>query len=90
MKKCGLGHSFCLVTYVMKFKNIWLTIGFVLVLLVIVVSLLPCPPSPAEFKGSDKLEHFVAWDAFKVSAGTARLNTPIWEPMQPESCALCF
>ena len=45
----------------MKFKNLWLAIGFGLVLLVIIASLMPNPPDPAEFKGSDKLEHFAAY-----------------------------
>jgi VanZ family protein len=45
----------------MRFRNLWLTIGFGLVLLVIVASLMPNPPSPAEFKGSDKVEHFAAY-----------------------------
>ena len=45
----------------MKLKNLWLTIGFILVLLVIVASLMPNPPNPAEFKGSDKLAHFAAY-----------------------------
>ncbi len=45
----------------MKLKNLWLIIGSVLVMLVIVASLMPNPPHPAEFKGSDKLEHFAAY-----------------------------
>lgn len=45
----------------MKLKNLWLTIGFVLVMLVIVASLMPNPPNPADFRGSDKLEHFAAY-----------------------------
>ena len=45
----------------MKLKNLWLAIGLALVLLVIVASLIPNPPSPVEFKGSDKLEHFAAY-----------------------------
>jgi VanZ family protein len=45
----------------MKLRNLWLTIGFVLVMLVIVRSLMPNPPNPANFKGSDKLEHFAAY-----------------------------
>jgi hypothetical protein len=45
----------------MTLRRIWLTIGFGLVLLVIVASLIPNPPNPAEFKGGDKLEHFAAY-----------------------------
>jgi VanZ family protein len=45
----------------MKLKNLWLSIGGALVVLVIVVSLIPNPPNPAEFKGSDKVGHFSAY-----------------------------
>jgi hypothetical protein len=45
----------------LKLQSPWLTVGFGLVLLVIVASLIPNPPNPAEFKGSDKLEHFAAY-----------------------------
>jgi hypothetical protein len=45
----------------LKLQSPWLTVGFGLVLLVIVASLMPNPPNPAEFKGSDKLEHFAAY-----------------------------
>jgi hypothetical protein len=45
----------------MKLRHLWLIIGFVLVSAVIVVSLMPSPPNPAEFKGSDKLGHFAAY-----------------------------
>jgi hypothetical protein len=45
----------------MQLRNLWLTIGFGLVMLVIVASLMPNPPDPAEFKGSDKLEHFATY-----------------------------
>ncbi len=45
----------------MRFRRLWLFIGFVLVMLVIAVSLMPNPPSVAAFKGSDKLGHFAAY-----------------------------
>ncbi len=45
----------------MKLKNLWLIIGAVFVVLVIVVSLVPEPPSVANFQGSDKFEHFGAY-----------------------------
>lgn len=45
----------------MRFRNLWLTIGFGLVLLVAVASLMPNPLNPAEFKGSDKVRHFAAY-----------------------------
>ena len=45
----------------MKHRNLWLVLGVIFVLLVIVVSLIPDPPNPAEFKGSDKVGHFSAY-----------------------------
>ena len=45
----------------MKLKNLWLIIGSALILLVIVVSLIPDPPNPGDFKGSDKIGHFSAY-----------------------------
>ena len=50
----------------MKLKNLWLIIGFGLVMLVIVASLMPNPPNPADFKGSDKLEHLAAYAAMML------------------------
>jgi hypothetical protein len=45
----------------MKPKHLWPAIGLGLVLPVIVASVMPNPPSPAEFKGIDKLEDFAAY-----------------------------
>ena len=45
----------------MRFQNLWLIIGAALVVLVIVVSLIPNPPKPPEFRGSDKVGHFSAY-----------------------------
>jgi len=45
----------------LKLKNLWLIIGAALILLVIVLSLIPNPPNPANFKGSDKIGHFSAY-----------------------------
>jgi VanZ family protein len=47
----------------LKFPNLWLTIGFLLVLAVIGASLMPHPPHVAHFRNSDKVGHFAAYVA---------------------------
>jgi len=47
----------------LKFPNLWLTIGFLLIMLVIVASLMPNPPHVGQFRGNDKLGHFAAYIA---------------------------
>jgi VanZ family protein len=47
----------------LRFSNLWLTIGFVLVMLVVGASLMPNPPIAALFRGNDKLAHFAAYIA---------------------------
>ena len=42
----------------LKYRNLWLSIGWGLVFLVIYLSLTPNPPQPVDFNQVDKLEHF--------------------------------
>jgi VanZ family protein len=45
----------------LRFTNVWLAIGFLLVALVICASLMPNPPELMHGQGSDKLEHIAAY-----------------------------
>ena len=45
----------------LKFPNVWLGFGILLVLVVIAASLMPHPPHVGHFKNSDKAGHFVAY-----------------------------
>jgi len=47
----------------LRFPNLWLTIGILLIMLVIVASLMPNPPHVGQFRGNDKLGHFAAYIA---------------------------
>jgi hypothetical protein len=47
----------------LRFPNLWLSIGILLITLVIVASLMPHPPHIAQFRGNDKLGHFAAYIA---------------------------
>jgi VanZ family protein len=47
----------------LRFPNFWLGIGFLLIALVIVLSLMPNPPHVPQFRGNDKLGHFAAYIA---------------------------
>lgn len=42
-------------------QNLWLAIGFLLVVSVIVASVMPHLPDVADFRGGDKLLHFIAY-----------------------------
>ena len=44
-----------------KFSRLWLTVGWVLILLVVFFSLSPEPPEVIEFEQGDKLGHLVAY-----------------------------
>jgi VanZ family protein len=44
-----------------KFARLWLTVGWVLILLVVFLSLSPEPPEVIEFEQGDKLGHLVAY-----------------------------
>jgi VanZ family protein len=44
-----------------KFSRLWLTVGWVLILLVVFFSLSPEPPEMIKFKQGDKLGHLVAY-----------------------------
>jgi hypothetical protein len=45
----------------LRFPHLWLFLGFSLIMLVIIVSLIPHPPHVAHFRGNDKLGHFAAY-----------------------------
>ncbi len=47
----------------LRFPNFWLGIGFMLIAVVIVLSLMPSPPHVAQFRGNDKVGHFAAYIA---------------------------
>ncbi len=47
----------------LKFPNVWVAIGFLLVASVVVVSLMPNPPHMGNFRGNDKIGHFAAYIA---------------------------
>jgi len=53
----------------LRFPNFWLTIGFLLVLAVIVVSLVPRPPHVGHFRNNDKIGHFGAYVAMTLWFG---------------------
>lgn len=48
-------------THRLKYHRLWVVIGFGLVALLVVLSLMPAPPVPLDFEGSDKLEHFAGY-----------------------------
>jgi len=50
----------------LRYPYLWLTIGFLLVLAVIVVSLVPHPPRVGHFRNSDKAGHFAAYMAMTL------------------------
>lgn len=45
----------------LNFPHVWLTVSFLLVLAVIVVSLVPHPPHVGHFRNNDKVGHFAAY-----------------------------
>jgi VanZ family protein len=45
----------------LRFTNVWLTIGFLLIGLVVYASLMPNPPDLTHIQGADKVEHAVAY-----------------------------
>jgi VanZ family protein len=47
----------------LRFPTIWLTLGFLIIIAVIAVSLVPHPPHIGHLRGSDKLGHFAAYIA---------------------------
>ncbi len=45
----------------LRYRNLWLGIGWLMVLTVLVLSLMPKPPQPMHFVGADKVEHVLAY-----------------------------
>ncbi len=61
----------------LRFPNLWLAIGFVLITLVIVASLMPNPPHVAQFRGNDKMGHFAAYVAMTFWFGQIYTRTRV-------------
>jgi VanZ family protein len=53
----------------LRFINLWLTIGFLLVGLVCFLTLIPSPPDMGDFPESDKIGHFVAYSTIMLWFG---------------------
>lgn len=45
----------------LKYHRTWVSIGFGMVVMLVMLSLMPAPPVPIAFEGSDKMEHFAAY-----------------------------
>jgi VanZ family protein len=45
----------------MVYRTTWLVAGWLLILLIGYISLIPSPPSPLRFPHADKLEHLIAY-----------------------------
>jgi VanZ family protein len=45
----------------LKYRKLWITVGFSLVLLVVYLSLTRNPPAPLTFDNADKFEHVLAY-----------------------------
>jgi len=45
----------------LRYRHLWLAIGWLMVLIVLLLSLMPKPPQPLHFGGADKLEHVLAY-----------------------------
>jgi VanZ family protein len=61
----------------LRFPNLWLAIGFLLITLVVVASLIPNPPHVAQFRGNDKLGHFAAYIAMTFWFGQIYTRTRV-------------
>jgi len=44
-----------------KYRFVWLAIGWALIILILWLSLIPSPPSPLHFPQADKVEHLFAY-----------------------------
>jgi len=45
----------------LRYRRLWLAIGWLMILIVLILSLMPRPPQPLHFGGADKLEHVLAY-----------------------------
>ena len=45
----------------LQYRRVWLASGWLLVVLVVCLSLMPHPPEPLSFKNADKLEHVFSY-----------------------------
>jgi len=46
---------------VLRYRSLWLAVGWLLVVIVLYLSLTPAPPQPLHFEGVDKFEHVLAY-----------------------------
>jgi len=44
-----------------RYAKVWLTLGWLLIVVIVFLSLWPKPPQPLEFEQSDKLSHIIAY-----------------------------
>ena len=64
----------------LRFSKLWLTLGWILIVVLVVLSLLPKPPQPLHFRQTDKVAHLIAymilmlWFANIYSQGSYRLT----------------
>ncbi len=64
-------------------RRAWLALGWIWVLVVFYLSLMPHPPEPVAFSGVDKVEHALAYALLmlwfcQVYLGAARIRTSLW------------
>ncbi|HED15207.1 MAG TPA: VanZ family protein [Gammaproteobacteria bacterium] len=45
----------------LRYRRLWLATGWLMVLIVLILSLMPRPPQPLNFGGADKVEHVLAY-----------------------------
>ena len=45
----------------LRYRRLWLATGWLMVLIVLILSLMPKPPQPLHFHGADKFEHILAY-----------------------------
>jgi len=53
----------------LSLKKLWYSLGWLLIVVILYLSLTPNPPQPVEFDGVDKLEHILAYTALMAWFG---------------------
>ncbi len=59
----------------LKYRTVWLSLGWLLVIAIFYLSLIPYPPEIATFEYGDKLKHFIAY--FCLMAWFSQLYRPV-------------
>ncbi len=64
-------------------RRAWLALGWIWVLVVFYLSLMPHPPQPVVFSGADKVEHALAYALLmlwfcQIYLGAERVRTSLW------------